>query len=188
MTLTQVSIFFNIIIMYIHIFRRRFTPWGVDGTMVINGVIICGTVEHPNNYLHAGDYLIIPEPIKFKKKIGVEYKKKHHKKEKEFKTEIVEEYKIMPLILKDYSSSYPKSRTPYITAGLGPLALKHGSIVMGKSLMSGLVAYDEELFKKFCKKINELADENKRIDLHIKNLWGEEIPLKYLAFSPGKVL
>ena len=173
--------------MNITIFRRRFTPWGVDGTMVINGVIVSGTVEHPYNYLSAGDYVISPVPIKFKK-IEVEYKKKHHKKEKEFKTEIVEEYKIMPLILKDYSSSYPKSRTPYITAGLGPLALKHGSIVMGKSLMSGLVAYDEELFKKFCKKINELADENKRIDLHIKNLWGEEIPLKYLAFFPGKVL
>ena len=174
--------------MNIIIFRRRFTPWGVDGTLVINGVIVCGTVEHPQNYLSAGDYVISPVPIKFKKKIEVEYKKKHHKKEKEFKTEIVEEYKTMPLILKDYSSSYPKSRTPYITAGLGPLALKHGSIVMGKSLMSGLVAYDEELFKKFCKKINELADENKRIDLHIKNLWGEEIPLKYLAFFPGKVL
>lgn len=174
--------------MYITIFRRRFTPWGVDGTMVINGVIICGTVEHPKNYLSAGDYVISPVPIKFKKKIEVEYKKKHHKKEKEFKTEIVEEYKIMPLILKDYSSSYPKSRTPYITAGLGPLALKHGSIVIGKSLMSGLVAYDEELFKKFCKKINELADENKRIDLHIKYLGKEEIPLKYLAFFPGKVL
>ena len=174
--------------MNITIFRRRFTPWGVDGTLVINGVIVCGTVEHPQNYLSAGDYVISPVPIKFKKKIEVEYKKKHHKKEKEFKTEIVEEYKTMPLILKDYSSSYPKSRTPYITAGLGPLALKHGSIVMGKSLMSGLVAYDEELFKKFCKKINELADENKRIDLHIKNLWGEEIPLKYLAFFPGKVL
>ena len=174
--------------MNITIFRRRFTPWGVDGTMVINGVIVSGTVEHPYNYLSAGDYVISPVPIKFKKKIEVEYKKKHHKKEKEFKTEIVEEHKIMPLILKDYSSSYPKSRTPYITAGLGPLALKHGSIVMGKSLMSGLVAFDEELFKKFCKKINELADENKRIDLHIKNLWGEEIPLKYLAFFPGKVL
>ena len=174
--------------MHITIFRRRFTPWGVDGTMVINGVIVSGTVEHPYNYLSAGDYVISPVPIKFKKKIEVEYKKKHHKKEKEFKTEIVEEYKTMPLILKDYSSSYPKSRTPYITAGLGPLALKHGSIVMGKSLMSGLVAFDEELFKKFCKKINELADENKRIDLHIKDLGKEEIPLKYLAFFPGKVL
>ena len=163
--------------MNITIFRRRFTPWGVDGTMVINGVIVSGTVEHPYNYLSAGDYVISPVPIKFKKKIEVEYKKKHHKKEKEFKTEIVEEYKIMPLILKDYSSSYPKSRTPYITAGLGPLAL-----------MSGVVAYDEELFKKFCKKINELADKNERIDLHIKNLGKEEIPLKYLAFYPGNVL
>ena len=68
--------------MHITIFRRRFTPWGVDGTMVINGVIICGTVEHPINYLPAGDYLIIPLPLKFKKKIEVDVKKKHHKKEK----------------------------------------------------------------------------------------------------------
>ena len=128
MTCPQVSFFKNIIIMYIHIFRRRFTPWGVDGTMVINGVIICGTVEHPKNYLPAGDYLIIPEPVKFKKKIGVEYKKKHHKKENEFKTKIVEEYKTMPLILKDYFDTYPVSRKPYITAGVGPLALKHASM------------------------------------------------------------
>ena len=28
--------------MNITIFRRRFTPWGVDGTMVINGVIVSG--------------------------------------------------------------------------------------------------------------------------------------------------
>ena len=41
--------------MHITIFRRRFTPWGVDGTMVINGEIICGTVEHPINYLPVGD-------------------------------------------------------------------------------------------------------------------------------------
>lgn len=174
--------------MYITIFRRRFTPWGVDGTMVINGVIICGTVEHPKNYLPAGDYEITPIPIKFKKKIEVEYKKKHHKKEKEFKTEIVEEYKTMPLIFKPHSLSYPVSRKPYITAGLGPFALKHGSIVMGKSLMSGVVAYDEELFKKFCKKIKELTDENEIVDLHIKDLGEEEIPLKYLAFFQGKVL
>ena len=174
--------------MHITIFRRRFTPWGVDGTMVINGVIICGTVEHPINYLPAGDYLIIPLPLKFKKKIEVDVKKKHHKKEKEFKTEIVEEYKTMPVIHKGKHKIFPVAGKPYITAGLGPLALKHGSIVMGKSLMSGVVAYDEELFKKFCKKINELADENEIIDLHIKYLGEKEIPQKYLAFFPGKVL
>ena len=163
--------------MHITIFRRRFTPWGVDGTMVINGVIICGTVEHPINYLPVGDYLIIPLPLKFKKKI-----------EEEFKTEIGEEYKTMPVIHKENHGIFPVAGKPYITAGLGPLALKHGSIVMGKSLMSGVVAYDGELFKKFCKKIIELADENKIIDLHIKDLGEEEVPLKYLAFFPGKVL
>ena len=31
--------------MHIIIFRRRFTPWGVDGTMVINGKFFCGTLE-----------------------------------------------------------------------------------------------------------------------------------------------
>lgn len=66
--------------MNITIFRRRFTPWGVDGTMVINGVIVSGTVEHPQNYLSAGDYVISPVPIKFKKKIEVEYKKSIIKK------------------------------------------------------------------------------------------------------------
>ena len=118
----------------------------------------------------------------------MDVKKKHHKKEKEFKTEIVEEYKTMPVIHKENHGIFPVAGKPYITAGLGPLALKHGSIVMGKSLMSGVVAYDGELFKKFCKKINELADENKIIDLHIKDLGEEEVPLKYLAFFPGKVL
>ena len=33
--------------MHICIFRRRFTPWGVDGTMVINGKFFCGTLERP---------------------------------------------------------------------------------------------------------------------------------------------
>ena len=32
--------------MHITIFRRRFTPWGVDGTMVIDGFFFCGTVEN----------------------------------------------------------------------------------------------------------------------------------------------
>ena len=111
--------------MHITIFRRRFTPWGVDGTMVINGVIVSGTVEHPYNYLPAGDYLILPLPLKFKKKIEVDVKKKHHKKEKEFKTEIVEEYKTMPVIHKENHGIFPVAGKPYITAGLGPLALKH---------------------------------------------------------------
>ena len=51
--------------MNITIFRRRFTPWGVDGTLVINGVYFTGTVEHPKKFLPAGRYKIAPVPIKF---------------------------------------------------------------------------------------------------------------------------
>ena len=40
--------------MNIVIFRRRFTPWSVDGTLVINGVFFSGTVEHPKKYMAAG--------------------------------------------------------------------------------------------------------------------------------------
>ncbi len=34
--------------MNINIFRRRFTPWSVDGTMVIGGKIFCDTLQRPN--------------------------------------------------------------------------------------------------------------------------------------------
>ena len=85
--------------MNITIFRRRFTPWGVDGTMVINGVYFTGTVEHPKKFLPAGHYKIAPVPIKFQKKIEVEVKETEEEKEKnktegvknekKFETEIV---------------------------------------------------------------------------------------------------
>ena len=146
--------------MHITIFRRRFTPWGVDGTMVINGVFFTGTVEHPKKFLSAGRYKIAPVPIRFQKKIEVEVKetdeekeknKKYGEKEEEkkFKIEIVEEVRTMPTILETKARvpKKPVLRKPYITPGFGPLALKYGSIVMGKSLKTGLVAYNEEKFQ-----------------------------------------
>ena len=57
--------------MNIVIFRRRFTPWSVDGTLVINGVFFSGTVEHPKKYMAAGRYKVAPVPIRFQKKIEV---------------------------------------------------------------------------------------------------------------------
>ena len=72
--------FKNLIIMHITIFRRRFTPWGVDGTMVINGVFFTGTVEHPKKFLPAGRYKIAPVPIRFQKKIEVEVKATRRKR------------------------------------------------------------------------------------------------------------
>ena len=44
--------------MNIIIYRRRFTRWGVDGTLVIKGVKVCNTLEHPERLLPAGEYKI----------------------------------------------------------------------------------------------------------------------------------
>ena len=49
--------------MHICIFRRRFTPWGVDGTMVINGKFFCGTLERPKGYLKADAYRLALVPV-----------------------------------------------------------------------------------------------------------------------------
>lgn len=49
----------------------------------------------------------------------------------------------MPAIMEEKARvpKKPVLRKPYITPGFGPLALKYGSIVLGKSLKTGLVAY-----------------------------------------------
>ena len=50
--------------MNIIIYRRRFTPWSVDGTMIINGGTFCRTIEHPKNYLPADSHKIVLVPVK----------------------------------------------------------------------------------------------------------------------------
>lgn len=182
--------------MHITIFRRRFTPWGVDGTMVINGVFFTGTVEHPKKFLSAGRYKIAPVPIRFQKKIEVEVKetdeekeknkKNGEKEEKKFKIEIVEEVRTMPTILETKARvpKKPVLRKPYITLGFGPLALKYGSIVMGKSLKTGLVAYNEEKFQEFCEMIDEALEKKEKVTLVIKDWGKDEIPKEYMVVLP----
>lgn len=185
--------------MHITIFRRRFTPWGVDGTMVINGVFFTGTVEHPKKFLPASRYKIAPVPIRFQKKIEVEVKetdeekeknkKNGEKEEKKFKIEIVEEVRTMPAILQEKGrvSKTPVLRKPYITPGFGPLALKYGSIVMGKSLKTGLVAYNEEKFQEFCDMISDALQEKEQVTLVIKDWGKDEIPKEYMIVLPNNL-
>ena len=182
--------------MNITIFRRRFTPWGVDGTLVINGVYFTGTVEHPKKFLPAGRYKIAPVPIKFQKKIEVEVKEteeekeknktKGEKNEKKFKTEIVEEVRTMPTILQEKGrvSKKPVLRKPFLKPGFGPFALKYGSIVMGKSLKTGLVANNEEKFQEFCDMISDALQKKERVTLVIKNWGKDDIPKEYMIVLP----
>lgn len=183
--------------MHITIFRRRFTPWGVDGTLVINGVFFSGTVEHPKKFMAAGRYKIAPVPIRFQKKIEVEIKETEEEKEKnkdkgkmeekKFKIKIVEEVRTMPAIM-EVKARVPKKpvlRKPYITPGFGPLALKYGSIVMGKSLKTGLVAYNEERFHEFCEMIDEALEKKEKVTLVIKDWGKDEIPKEYMVVLPN---
>jgi len=182
--------------MNIVIFRRRFTPWSVDGTMVINGVFFTGTVEHPKKYMAAGRYKVAPVPIRFQKKIEVEIKEteeekeknmdKAKKEEKKFKIEIVEEVRTMPAIMEEKARvpKKPVLRKPYFTPGFGPLALKYGSIVMGKSLKTGLVAYNEERFQEFCEMIDEALEKKEKVTLVIKDWGKDEIPKEYMIVLP----
>jgi len=190
--------------MNITIFRRRFTPWGVDGTMVINGVYFTGTVEHPKKFLPAGHYKIAPVPIKFQKKVEVEVKETEEemeeknknkndnegvKNEKKFKTEIVEEVRTMPTILQEKGrvSKKPVIRKPFLKPGFGPFALKYGSIVMGKSLKTGLVAYNEEKFLEFCDMISVALQKKERVTLVIKDWEKDDIPKEYMIVLPNNV-
>ena len=214
--------------MEITIFRRRFTPWGVDGTMAINGVYFTGTVEHPKKFLPAGTYQIAPVPIRFQQEIEVEVKEteeekknnnmseknekknnnkneknekknnnkneknekkknnKSEKNEKKFEIKIIEEIRTMPTILqvKDRVPKTPVLRKPFLKPGFGPFALKYGSIVMGKSVKTGLVAYNEEKFQEFCKMIDKALEKKENVTLVIKDWEKDDIPKEYMVVLP----
>ena len=208
--------------MEITIFRRRFTPWGVDGTLAINGVYFTGTVEHPKKILPKGSYKVAPVPIRFQQEIEVEVEeteeekknnkvekknkkgekknnkgeknekkknKKGEKKEKKFEIKVIEEIRTMPTILqvKGRVPKTPVLRKPYFKPGFGPLALKYGSIVMGKSIKTGLVAYNEEKFQEFCMMIDMALEKKEMVNLVIKDWGKDDIPKKYMVVLPNTI-
>ena len=134
--------------MNINIFRRRFTPWSVDGTMVIGGKIFCDTLERPNRHLPAGRYKISLIPTKQKK---VSETKKKNKYERG-KYEIV----IKPVILlrSQYVPRTVRRRARFVP-GNGPLRLRNKSIILGKSHYTGIVTQSEECYNEFCQLLNE---------------------------------
>ena len=151
--------------MHICIFRRRFTPWGVDGTMVINGKFFCGTLERPKGYLKADAYRLALVPVTNPKFLRDD-----------------EKSRIMPVILKE-NGRVQKSviRKPFFVPGNGPYKLMYGSIILGRSYISGLVLHSEEYFSEFCEKVDEAIRNREHITLVIRD-WGfDAIPLKYLS-------
>ena len=106
MTLS-INQFYFTIFMEIIIYRRRFTRWGVDGTLVIKGTKVCNTIEHPERFLPAGDY-----EIAF--------------------VSIANKSRKMPVILRKGQAVWEVGiNSPCLKPGNGPMTLKYGCIILG---------------------------------------------------------
>ena len=133
--------------------------------MVINGKFFCGTLERPKGYLKADAYRLALVPVTNPKFLRDD-----------------EKSRIMPVILKE-NGRVPKSviRKPFFVPGNGPYKLMYGSIILGRSYISGLVLHSEEYFSEFCEKVDEAIRNKEHITLVIRD-WGfDAIPLKYLS-------
>ena len=158
--------------MNINIFRRRFTPWSVDGTMIVGGSIFCDTLEHPEHYLPAGRYKISLVPVR-KKKL---WAKKLRNKDARNCGLLIKPV-IQPRVVEvpDFVG-----RRPCFMPGNGPLRLRYGSIILGHSRYTGIVTKSEKFYNKFFKLMVENPKHIRTINLYIRD-WGvDEIPLKYL--------
>ncbi len=150
--------------MNIIIYRRRFSRWGVDGTLVIKGVKVCNTLEHPERLLPAGEYKIALLSVVMNKD-----KKKSGKKSQLSKK--------MPIILKK-GSHIPTdvSRFPYLMPGNGPLTLKKGCIILGKAVATGLVIHSREHFDRLYERLKKGVKTYEGVSLTIIDLGTDEIP------------
>ena len=78
-------------------------------------------------------------------------------------------------------------RKPYVTPGFGPLALKYGSSVMGKSLKTGLVAYNEEKFQEFCDLVSDALPKKEQVTPGIKHRRQDDIPKEHMVGPPTNI-
>ena len=148
--------FFNFIFMVVYIYRRHFTRWGIEGTLVIKGTKVCDTLEHPICYFPAGEYEItLFSPI-----LAGEKSRK------------------MPIVLIPGMSIWNViPRIAYIQPGNGPMRLKYRSIILGESVLPGLVIHTQECFERFYERLRKAIKRNEYIYLNIVDLGSDEIPI-----------
>ena len=145
----SINQFYFSIFMEIIIYRRRFTRWGVDGTLVIKGTKVCNTIEHPERYLPAGDY-----EIAF--------------------VSIANKSRKMPVILrKGQTVREVGINSPCFKPGNGPMTLKYGCIILGKAVASGLVIHSQEYFDRLCERLRKASKKMECIKLRIID-WGSD--------------
>ena len=151
--------------MNIILYRRRYSRWGVDGTLVIKGVKVCNTLEHPERLLPAGEYMVDLFSVVMSKE-----KKKSGKKNQQSKK--------MPILLKKgVRASKYTTDFPYLMPGNGPLTLKKGCIILGKAVATGLVIHSREHFDRLYERLKKGVKTYEGVSLTIIDLGSDEIPL-----------
>ena len=151
--------------MNIILYRRRYSRWGVDGTLVIKGVKVCNTLEHPERLLPAGEYWVDLYSVVMSKE------------EKMSGNKNLQSKKMPILVKKGVRSSKYIPDFPYLMPGNGPLTLKKGCIILGKAVATGLVIHSREHFDRLYERLKKGVKTHAGVSLTIVDLGTDEIPL-----------
>ena len=130
--------------MNITITRRRYSKYGVDGTLSINGQRVCDTCEHPNKYLTPGTYRVLIE------------------RNKELRRKVP--------YLRPLEPSGTHLKAPFIRIGNGPFKLLDGSIIVGESPLAGLLIHSSDHFNRLIDRLDKAQNRGDQITLVIENL------------------
>lgn len=132
--------------MNIIITRRRYSKYGVDGTLNINGQHVCDTCEHPDKYLPTGTYRVIIERNK----------------------ELRRKVPYLQAVTSEAALRGGIDGTPFIRIGNGPFKLLDGSIIVGKSPIAGLLIHSADHFNRLIDRLDKAQNRGDNITLTIK--------------------
>ena len=134
--------------MNIIIIRHRYTKYGVDGILNINGHRICDTCEHPTNHIATGTYNVRLELNKsLKRKVPFLFQQSTGAS------------KVKPL----------DSKYPFITIGNGTFKLTNGCIIIGERILSGVLIHSSRHFAKLIDRLEKTLIRGDTITIKVKD-------------------
>lgn len=119
--------------------RNLYTPWGVDGQLLINHQEVCDTIEHPYDHLPEGFY-----------RIEIRHDSRLHRK--------------VPVIMTPDAHHH---HFPIIGIGNGPFLLTDGSINIGHRYIAGVVQQSSETFARLIDRLDKVANRGESITITI---------------------
>lgn len=129
----------NYTVMNIFLSRHSYSRFGIDGKLLINGLAVCDTIEHPRLHLPSGTYSIeIRHNDKLRRKV--------------------------PTLIPE---NVRRSAFPIIGIGNGPFSLIDGSINVGQHLMAGVLVESADTFARLIDRLDKVDRRGEKIMLVI---------------------